>query len=285
MELLIVGLVLVSVAALTGGIAIVLYRQKALKELKGEKSFSPVDRVKGLWGYVKKGILRVNKFFTGTKRYTAVAFALKKINMEDKLGKEEFLFIEQSVSAVLFALGLMVTGDMLLSAAFGAAGFFLPWLVLKSKVRQKEAAILRELPDALDIIAANIEGGLSLNMAISRYASRNRNIFSDELLFVIKKMQLGQSSEEAMRELDRKLEMKEVTSFINAFLQAEKMGGNVKKIIKDQAEEVRKRRFQHLKKLAHEAPVKLLIPLMIFIFPVIFIVLFGPIIIKLMQGF
>jgi tight adherence protein C len=98
-------------------------------------------------------------------------------------------------------------------------------------------------------------------------------------------MQLGQSSEDAMRDLDRKLEMKEVTSFVNAFLQAEKMGGNVKKIIKDQAEEVRKRRFQHLKKLAHEAPVKLLIPLMIFIFPVIFIVLFGPIIIKLMQGF
>jgi tight adherence protein C len=285
MELFIVGLVLVSFAAFTGGVAIVAYRQKTLNALKGEKPFSPVDRVKGLWGFVKKGILKANRVFTGGKRYEAVFFSLKKIGVEDKIGREEFLFVEQCVSAALLVLGLAVTGDLLISAAFGAAGFFLPWLVLKAKVREKEAAILRELPDALDIIAANIEGGLSLGMALSRYASRNRNIFSDELLFVTRKMQLGQSSEEAMRELDGKLEMKEITSFVNAFLQAEKMGGNVKKIIKDQAEEVRKRRFQHLKKLAHEAPVKLLIPLMIFIFPVIFIVLFGPIIIKLMQGF
>jgi tight adherence protein C len=173
----------------------------------------------------------------------------------------------------------------LFSVSVAAGGYFVPWLVLKAKVREKEAAILSELPDALDIIAANIEGGLSLNMAVSRYVLRNRNVFSDELLFVIKKMQLGRASEEAFREMDKKLDMKETTSFVNAFLQAEKTGGNVKKIIKEQAEEMRKRRFQYLKKLAHEAPVKLLIPLMIFIFPVIFIVLFGPIIIKLMQGF
>lgn len=285
MELLIVGLVLASAACLMGGIAIVIYRQKALKELKGETSFSAAERLKGLWDFLKKGILKANKSFTAGKRYAAVAHGLKKINMEDKMSREEFLLAEQSACAAMLALGFMLTGDLLVSAGLGVTGFFLPWLVLKLKAGKKEDEVLRELPDALDIIAANIEGGLSLNMALIRYASRNRNAFSDELNSAIKKMQLGLSSEEAMRELDNKLEMKDVTSFINAFLQAEKTGGNVKKIIKDQAEEVRKRRFQHLKKLAHEAPVKLLIPLMIFIFPVIFIVLFGPIVIKLMQGF
>ena len=68
MELLIVGLVLVSIAALSGGIAIVAYRRKALHTLKGEKSFSPADSVKGLWDFVKKGILSANRVFTGAKR-------------------------------------------------------------------------------------------------------------------------------------------------------------------------------------------------------------------------
>lgn len=285
MQLIMVGLVLVSMACLAGGILIVLYRQKALKELGGEKPVSAAGRLKGLWGFLKKGILKANKAFTAAKRYDSVSFFLKKINMEDKMSREEFLLAEQAVSISFFLLGLLAAGDVLVSAGLAITVFFLPWLVLKAKTREKDAAILRELPDALDIIAANIEGGLSLSMALSRYASRNRNEFSDELLTVIRKIQLGQSSDEAMHGMDKKLEIKEVSSFVNAFLQAEKTGGNVKKIIKDQAEEVRKRRFQHLKKLAHEAPVKLLIPLMIFIFPVIFIVLFGPVIIKLMQGF
>ncbi len=285
MSVIIAFLVFAAAASLAGGVAIVAYRQKALKELKGEASFSTGEKAREFWVYVKKGILKANGAFVKNRRYGQVLFLLKKLNMDDKLDRESFLFMEEAAVLSAFLIGHMLFNDMLFSLALSLGAYFVPWLMLKSKARQKDDAVLRELPDALDIIAANIEGGLSLNQAVSRYAVRNRNVFSDELLHVIKTMQLGKSSEDALRELDVKLEMKDVSSFINAYLQAEKMGGNVKKIIKDQAEEVRKRRFQHLKKLAHEAPVKLLIPLMIFIFPVIFIVLFGPIVIKVMQGF
>ena len=103
-------------------------------------------------------------------------------------------------------------------------------------------------------------------------------------MIVIKNTQLGKSFGDSMREMDEKLSVKELSGFINAFLQADKLGGNVKEIIKGQAAEIRQKRFQYLKKKAHEAPVKLLIPLMLFIFPVIFIVLFAPIVIKLIQG-
>ena len=81
------------------------------------------------------------------------------------------------------------------------------------------------------------------------------------------------------------MELKEISNFTNVFIQAEKMGGNIKKILKGQAEDLRNKRFQELKRKAYQAPVKLLIPLIIFIFPVIFIVLFGPIVLKLMSGF
>lgn len=285
MEIITVVLVLIAASGLAWSIAAVAYRQKALRELKGGKTLPLSRRAVELLAYVKKGILRANSGLVRNKRYDKIAFNLAKINADAAMGKESFLFTEQAAAASFFFLGLAVFGDFTFSLALGIVGFFVPWLVLLLKARQREDMILRELPDALDIIAANIEGGISLNQAVSRYASRNRNVFSDELLDATKKMQLGQSSEEALRSLDKKLAMKDVSSFIDAFLQAEKMGGNVKKIIKGQAEEVRKRRFQQLKKQAHEAPVLLLFPLMFFIFPVIFVVLFGPIIIKVMQGF
>jgi tight adherence protein C len=87
-----------------------------------------------------------------------------------------------------------------------------------------------------------------------------------------------------MRKFEEKISLPELTGFIDAVIQADKMGGSIKEIIKAQAAEIRQKRFQYLKKKAHEAPVKLLIPLMLFIFPVIFIILFAPIVIKLIQG-
>lgn len=157
-------------------------------------------------------------------------------------------------------------------------------MILKEKVKQKNENILKEMPDAIDIISANIEGGISLTNALKRYVERNQNVFSEELKIVLNKINFGKSFSEALKEMDEKLNLSEITGLVNAFIQADKYGGNVKDIIKAQGDEIRAKRFQYLKKKAHEAPVKLLIPLMIFIFPVIFIVLFGPVVIKLMTG-
>jgi tight adherence protein C len=284
MEMIAAVLMTAAAACLAGGLAIIIYRQKALQELGGGGSTFG-ERLRGMGTFAWKEAVKANKVFTGNRRYERVTSKLKKLDLEDRFSRESFLLIEQMAALLFFLTALILSGDALLSLACGAAGFFVPGLVLSAGVRDKEAAVQRELPDALDIIAANIEGGLSLNTALSRYAAGNRNAFSGELLQALRAMQLGKNSEEAMHGMELKLGMPDVTSFVHAYLQAEKTGGNVKKIIKDQAGEVRKRRFQALKKLAHEAPVKLLIPLMIFIFPVIFIVLFGPIVIKMMQGF
>jgi len=274
------------IVASTGfaAIGIMLYRQSAIKKLKGEKTQSVFYKIKDFFSYIKKHIKLINFNFTENRFYNNINQLLKIINFENKIDKQEFLFIQQIFLVVFFVLSLLLFNEFTLSLILCVFGFYLPFLILKAKVNKKQQEIVKELPDAIDVIAANIEGGLSINQAIYKYANTNKNLFAEELQLVLKKIKLGKSFEEVMHELDEKFTIKEITSFVNSFIQAEKTGGNIKKIIKDQAEEIRKKRFQYLKKKAYEAPVKLLIPLILFIFPVIFIVIFGPIIIKMLNG-
>lgn len=275
----------IAVASGFGGLGVIFYRQSMIRKLKGEKVTSFFARIKEVFFSLKKHLKFLNFYFTRNKFYDEIGQSLKVINYEKRMDKEEFLFIQEIFSVVFFVLFLYVINDVVPALILCALGFFIPVIILKIKVGDKRKNILKELPDGMDIIAANIESGLSINQAISRYANKNKNLFSEELQLILQKVQFGRSFEEALRELDVKLGIKEITSFINSFIQAEKTGGNIKKIIKDRAEEIRKKRFQFLKKQAYEAPVKLLIPLILFIFPVIFIVLFGPVIIKILNGF
>lgn len=269
----------------SGGLAAMYYRQSLIKKLKGEKTISFFDRIKVIYFFIKKYINSLNNYFTKNRFYEEITNYLKIMNYEDKIKKEEFLFLQEIFCFAFFLLFLLILDNIFLTMILCVTGFYFPVLILKIKVRNKKEEILKEIPDALDLIAANIESGLSINKAIERYAMKNKNPFSEELQLVLQKMQFGKSFEDAMTEFNEKFAIKEVFSFTNSLIQAVKTGGNIKKIIKGQAEELRKKRFQFLKKKAYEAPVKLLIPLILFIFPVIFIVLFGPIIIKIFNGF
>ncbi|MBP7791725.1 MAG: type II secretion system F family protein [Candidatus Goldbacteria bacterium] len=268
-----------------GGLGVMFYRYSMIKKLKNEKTISFSGRIKDVFFSLRKHVKSVNLYFTRNEFYEGIRVSLKVINYENKVDKEDFLLLQEIFSVLFFVLFFLIFNQGIIALIACAAGFYLPVMILKTKIGNKREKILKELPDAMDVIAANIESGLSINHAISRYADKNKNLFSEELQMVLQKVQIGKSFEEALMELDEKLGIKEITSFVNSFIQAGKTGGNVKKIIKDQAEEIRKKRFQFLKKKANQAPVKLLIPLILFIFPVIFIVLFGPIVIKILAGF
>jgi len=275
----------VVVASCFGGLGAMFYRQNTIKKLKGEKIDSFFSRIKDVFILLKKHIKSWNYYFTNNKFYEGIKRLLKVINYENKMDIEEFLLLQELSMALAFVLFLLIFNNAILALIFCLFCFYLPVIILKAKVKNKLHQILKEIPDAMDIIAANIESGLSINHSISRYANKNKNLFSEELQLALQKIQFGKGFEETLLEFDEKFGIKEISSFVNSFIQTEKTGGNIKKIIKGQAEEIRKKRFQTLKKKAYEAPVKLLIPLILFIFPVIFIVLFGPVIIKVLNGF
>ncbi|MEI7640029.1 MAG: type II secretion system F family protein [bacterium] len=273
------------VAGLAGAAGIILYKQKTARILSGEFYLPLVLRGKEFFKYALEAGAGVNAKIAVGKRYEEINKNLKKLKLEGRGGTGKFLFYEELSALIGLGLGSFLLSNIFWGIVVGGVAFFVPAYILKTKIRARGEKILNELPDAMDIVLANVEGGVSLSQALFRYCAKHRNVFSDEMLVSLKEIQFGKSFEQALEGLAFRMELKEISNFTNVFIQAEKMGGNIKKILKGQAEDLRNKRFQELKRKAYQAPVKLLIPLIIFIFPVIFIVLFGPIVLKLMSGF
>jgi tight adherence protein C len=263
-----------------------LERRRKLFELTGVGGgFTGLKGLKELAVTIRKSVEKLNTFFTKSARYREIEKILMQLNLENQYTRESFMLGEEAAALGCFAAVLMLFNDITFALAAGVAGFMLPVMIIRSSLAKKKYALLRAIPGALDIISAYVEGGLSLSGSVIKYSERATNVFAQELSAQVKKIQLGSTFPEVMKDMSRRLDTKEVNSVVNAFIQAETSGGSVRDIIKAQAAEIRKRHFMALKQKAHEAPVKLLIPMIIFIFPVIFIVLFGPIVIKLMSGF
>lgn len=161
---------------------------------------------------------------------------------------------------------------------FAAFGSLYPLIWLRDKVRARHFAIVRALPYNLDLLTLSVEAGLDFAAALAKVVEKGRKgPLSDELAITLKELKLGKTREEALRNLAARVELTTLTSFVHALIQADKMGTPLGKILRILSTQMRIERTQRAEKLANEAPVKLLLPLIGFIFPTIFLMLFGPI--------
>jgi tight adherence protein C len=156
------------------------------------------------------------------------------------------------------------------------AGYPLIWL--RDKVKARHHAIIRALPYNLDLLTLSVEAGLDFAAALGKVVEKGRKgPLTDELAITLKELKLGKTREEALRALGRRVDLQGLSSFVHALVQADRLGTSLGKVLRVLSTQMRVDRTQRAEKLANEAPVKLLIPLIGFIFPTIFIMLFGPI--------
>ncbi|HSH79418.1 MAG TPA: VWA domain-containing protein [Herpetosiphonaceae bacterium] len=167
---------------------------------------------------------------------------------------------------------------ILLIVAMGLLGFYLPnvWLGARIKARQKE--ILKSLPDALDLLSISVEAGLGLDGAILEVVNKWDNTLADEFSMVLAELKMGRSRKEALRGLAYRTGVQEVATFTAALVQADELGMGIARTLALQAQQMRMKRRQRAEKLAHEATIKMLFPMIFFILPAIFIVILGPVI-------
>ena len=157
-----------------------------------------------------------------------------------------------------------------------------PALWLRAAVRRRQAAIVRALPFAIDLVTLSVEAGLDFMAALRRCTERRTlDPLSEELLRVAAETQVGTPRREALRAFARRVAVPEVRSLVGALVQADELGVSVGGILRVQAAQMRQRRFERAEKLANEAPVKLLGPLVLFVFPAVFLVLLGPILFRM----
>lgn len=164
-------------------------------------------------------------------------------------------------------------------------GYFYPVIWLRDRLGRRKSELLKSLPFFLDIITLCVEAGLNLQGAIGQAVSKGpKGVMRDEFQRVMRDIRAGKARAESLRSMAERLNEPSVANFCTAVIQAESMGMNLGPILRAQADQRRSERFLRAEKLAMEAPVKMLFPLIAFIFPCTFIVIFFPIVMKFMQS-
>lgn len=169
------------------------------------------------------------------------------------------------------------TGRRLLyTALVTIMGFFLPSLYLSAAISRRQEAIIKKFPDALDLMSICVDAGLTFDGSMARVDEKWDDPLAREFGRVIYEIQLGKSRRQALRDMSNRMDVPDVTSFVAAILQAEHLGVSIGRVLRIQSEQMRIRRRQRAEEKAHQAPIKMLFPLVFLIFPSMFIVLLGP---------
>ncbi|MBS4014999.1 MAG: type II secretion system F family protein [Candidatus Latescibacteria bacterium] len=162
-------------------------------------------------------------------------------------------------------------------------GFFFPQLWLNEQIKKRQQEVQKALPDALDLLTICVEAGLGFDAAMSNVAQKWDNELSLAFARCIRETQLGKIRRDAMRDMADRIDLSDLTSFVAAVVQSEQLGVSMAKILRIQADQMRMRRRQIAEEKAQQAPIKMLIPMVAFIFPTIFIVLLTPAILRIMK--
>lgn len=172
-----------------------------------------------------------------------------------------------------------------LALAMGALTAYLPWFALSSMGAKRQESIRQTLPEIMDLIVISVEAGLTFEAALHRVVIRFPGAIALEFARVLREIQMGKARKEALRDMAERLHVAELSVLINAVIQADQMGVGLAHILRVQADLIREKRQQVLEEEAMKAPIKMLFPLIIFIFPCLFIILLGPALLTLMHGF
>lgn len=294
---MLLGLVFLAVAGLTMGVAQWLNRDEVIKRRLGEMSEGGLQNGQGLEGdaewhaKVVKAVgpmaklsapkegwedssLRVRFMQAGLREasWPAVFFAAKTILA---LGVPGLLILYFGVTKA----SLDVNTGLMLLILLVAIGYYLPNVVLSRLVEQRRESLQNALPDALDLMIVCVEAGLGLDAAMNRAAGEigmRSEALSDELNLLALELRMGVKREQALRNLALRSGVDDISSFVAMLVQADRFGTNVAEALRVQAETMRTHRRLRAEERAAKIPLKLLFPLIFFIFPSLMVVLMGP---------
>jgi len=204
-----------------------------------------------------------------------------------------FFLTLRLILAVVFGglifIVFLVTGrnwvqGLALTVVFLLLGFMFPDLWLTSRISRRQKGVFRAMPDALDLLTVCVEAGLGFDAAMSKVQEKWENELALEFGRVIQEIRLGKLRRDALRDMAERIGVAELTSFIAAVIQSEQLGVSLAKVLRIQSDQMRVRRRQMAEEEAHRAPIKMIFPIALLIFPSILIVLLGPAALLLMSS-
>jgi tight adherence protein C len=184
---------------------------------------------------------------------------------------------------LLQAVDSAVVIPVILAIFFSVLGVMLPFFWLRRRVRSRKAAIWKRLSDAFDLVTVCVEAGLGLDAALRQAANRMKGPLAEEIALMLRQVGMGRPRREALEEMAYRIDIPEMTTFVNSIIQAEQLGTSLGRTLRAQAVSLRTHRRQRAEEHARRAPVKMVFPLVLFIMPTFFIVTIGPIAVHLVK--
>ncbi|MCK5580884.1 MAG: type II secretion system F family protein [Candidatus Omnitrophica bacterium] len=200
--------------------------------------------------------------------------------------EEFFLFKEALIVGTLILSYPMIQPDMvpfwiLMSVA---VGYMLPEFLVKNKIKKVKSTITKELPDAIDLLGLCVNAGLDFMLALKWVVEKSTpSVMVDELNILLQEINVGKTRRDALKDLSTKFDIPDLSTFTRTLLQADKMGTSVSEALSLLSEDMRLARFRRGEQVAMKAPMKLLVPLLFFIFPVVGILVAGPIFLEFVE--
>ncbi len=232
--------------------------------------------------------------FTPQNAMQSIAKKLELAGSPGRLEPTMFLSLQIVVALLfggmlllVFSMGRsnMALGMRTLLIIFGfVMGFYFPQLWLTSKIQRRQKEVRQKMPDALDLLTICVEAGLGFEAAMAKVSEKWESELSRSFARVIQEIQLGKVRREALRDMADRLGIPEMTSFVAAVIQSEQLGVSMAKILRIQSDQMRVKRRQHAEEEAHKAPIKMLIPMALLIFPALMITLMTPAALRLMSS-
>lgn len=269
-------------ASLSRGGAMPDMRQMTLRQPFSERVIKPMLRQ--LYGF--------GRYLTPSNSIAKLQEKLIVAGMPGGMTVTDFLglrFLAAATLAGLFFALLVTKGETgkALMYAGGAflIGLYLPNMWLNSKAKARQKAIGRALPDTLDMMSICVDAGLGFEAALQKVAFQSNDELAMEMRRVISEIRVGVSRADALRHLSERTQVQDVASFVAVLVQADRLGIAIRNVLTTQSAQMRIVRRQRAEEEAGKAPIKMLIPLAIFIFPAMFAVIMGPAIPRIMSSF
>lgn len=192
-----------------------------------------------------------------------------------------------------FLLGLLAAGGgsgplldrLALPAALAALGAYLPDFWLSAQRGRRQRALAAALPDVLDLLSVSVEAGLGFDGAVAKVSEKFGDPVGSEFQRYLREVRLGKTREEALRALAERGSLPELRTFVAAVIQADQLGASLTRVLRLQSDSLRTKRKQAAEERAMKAPIKMLIPLVVFIFPTLFVVILGPAALRVLEAF
>jgi len=212
----------------------------------------------------------------------AIGSRLIAAGLSNRIAVTQFLALQGALAIcgilVGVALGVAIspTAAILFTPTLGGLGFMLPVVILNNRIRARRERVRSELPDALDLLAVSVEAGLGLDGAVAKLTEHMSGALVDEFALTLGEMRIGESRYDALKKLADRVPAPEVAAFVRSVIQADQLGISLGRILRVQAADSRLRRQAAAEEKAMKAPIKMLFPTALFIFPAMFLVILGP---------